>query len=243
MKKAITEPQQKKKRRADTGPRLIDRDFDAFQWIGEQYCISLDHLSILLARSIDPEEYAQKPKAAGQLTEKRTSAIIKRWQELGLVEKRWIIHGDPPIIWLSGDGLRLVAEDIGELRHYEPSPGKLNHFYYCNEIRLNIEAKRQGAEWISERLIRNRQMIPTGKHTPDAILHTNGKTVAIEVELSTKAYTRLDKILHELALNADYHTVWYFCKGKSALNIIKNAKERMHEMYREKIVIYDIDKL
>ncbi len=237
------EPRQRRPR-TDTGPRLIDRDLDALRWIAQQYAATVDHLAILLARLIEPGEYSQAPKEEGRLTEKRVMAIIKRWEQLGLIEKKWIIHGDPAWIWLTPEGLRLVAEDIGELRPYTPTPAKLSHLYSVNQTRLFIEGKRPDAEWTGEREIRSNQKIEPGKrpHTPDATVVTNGRTIAVEIELTTKTYSRLDKILHELALNADYYTVWYFCKGR-ANTIIKNAIGNMREMYRGKFVVYDLDQM
>src|SRR5450755_1947577 len=113
-----------RKRRSDRGPRVTDRDLDALKWIAQQYAIANDHLCILLARLIDPSEYAHQPKEAGILTEKRTTKIVKRWEELGLVERDWILHGDPPWIWLTPEGLRTVAQKVGDLRPYTPPPAK-----------------------------------------------------------------------------------------------------------------------
>lgn len=237
------EPRQRKPR-ADTGPRINDRDLDALEWIGQQYAVTLDHLAILLARLIEPGEYKQTPKEAGRLTEKRAMMIVKRWEQLGLIEKKWIIYGDPPWIWLTNEGLRLVQEQLGELRSYSPAPARLNHLYHVNLTRLFVEGKRPDANWIGEREIRGNQKIGPGKkpHTPDAIVQTNGRSIAIEIELTTKTYSRLDKILHELALEPTYYTVWYFCKGR-ANGIINNAINSMHEMYRGKFVVYNLDQI
>lgn len=232
----------KRKTRADTGPRLIDRDIKALEWIAQQYAVTIDHLAILLARQIEPGQYKQTPKEAGRLTEKRVMAIIKRWEQLGLIEKKWIIHGEPCWVWLTNEGLRVVQEQIGELRPYAPTPGKLNHLYQVNVTRLFVEAKRPDAEWIGEREIRSNQKVQPGKrlHTPDAIVKTNNHTIALEIELTTKTYDRLDKILLELALNADYYTVWYFCKGR-AYTIVKTSIEKMRETHRNKFVVYNLD--
>ena len=238
------QPTKERNPRRDSGPRLIERDLDALKWIAQQYAIRLDHLCVLLARLIEPGAYAQAPKTTGQLTEKRATAIVKRWETLGLVERAWILYNEPPWIALTPEGLRLVSEELGELRPYTPTPAKLNHLYHINLTRLLIEARRPGIHWVSEREIRASQ----GKtqqgvkrpHTPDAIVQTNSKQIAVEVELSTKIHARLDKILHELALSADYHTVWYFCKGR-ANTVIHTAINAMQEMYRGKFVIYKLD--
>src|SRR5215475_7214678 len=141
-------PTSESRSRSDTGPRLTERDQDALKWIAQQYAISRDHLCILLARLGEPEEYAQKPKQAGRLTEKRAMDIVRRWEQLNLIERGWILYNEPPWFWLTGEGLRLVSEELGELRQYAPTPAKLNHLYHINLTRLVVEARRPGIHWI-----------------------------------------------------------------------------------------------
>jgi len=231
-----------RKPRKDRGPRITDRDLDALEWIAQQYCVTLDHLSILLARLMDYAPYVQKPNDEGALTEKRTAKVVKRWEQLGLVERGWILHDDAAWVWLTQEGLRLVAEELGELRPYTPTPAKVNHLYWCNHARLYIEQKRDDAEWRSERQLRANQKSERGikrPHVPDAVVSSNGHEIAIEVELSTKTYSRLDKILHELA-TSDYHTTWYFTRGR-AKQVVETAIENMTGLYSDRFVIYDVD--
>jgi hypothetical protein len=231
-----------RRQRADKGPRLSDRDMKALRWIAQQYCISLDHLAILLPRLTEPG--TRQPKQQGKLTEARTTEIVRRWEALELAERKWILHGQPPIVCLTNEGLRLVSDELGELRSYSPSPATLTHLNSINHTRLYVEARRQDAQWYSERIIRANQgkTAPGVKrpHIPDAVVITNGKTIAIEVELSTKTSTRLSKILHELSLNGQYHTVWYFCRGR-ANNVVRHTIGSMSDMYKNKFAVYDID--
>jgi hypothetical protein len=231
-----------RKPRKDRGPRITDRDLDALEWIAQQYAVSLDHLSILLARLIDPDEYAQKPKEAGELTEKRTAKIVRRWEQLELVERGWILYDDPAYVWLTPTGLQLVSEELGELRPYVPTPAKVNHIYWCNTARLYIEQNHDDIEWLSERQVRANHKSERGikrPHTPDAVVTLDGDKVALEVELSTKTYSRLDKILHELA-TSDYHTIWYFTRGR-AKQVVETAIENMSGMYSHRFKVYDIE--
>jgi hypothetical protein len=232
--------------RKDQGPRLTNRDIDAMSWIAEQYTISLDHLQILLARLRDPEEQpGPAPAEEDEITDKRALKIVRRWQALGLAERSYILYGQPQWIWLTAQGLKLVESETGELRPHTPTAARIEHLYWTNHARLFIERKRPRSVWTSEREIRSTQgKTEPGKkrpHTPDAIVTLeNGNRVAIEVELSTKAYSRLDKILHELALS-DYNTVWYFCQGR-AKKVIENALEDIRQQYN-KFAVYDLDDL
>ncbi len=231
-----------RKRRSDRGPRVTDRDLNALEWIAQQYAVSLDHLCILLARLINPDEYAQKPKEPGELTVKRTAKIVKRWEELGLVERGWILHDDPLWVWLTPEGLRAVAQELGELRPYTPTPAKVNHLYWCNHARLYVEQLRQDATWLSERQVRANRKSERGvkqPHIPDAVVTSKGHEIALEIELSTKTYTRLEKILQELA-ESDYHTVWYFTLGR-AKRVVRTAIDAMQERYKSRFVIYDVE--
>jgi hypothetical protein len=161
---------------------------------------------------MDYSDYAQKPHDPGELTEKRTAKVVKRWEQLQLVERSWILHDDAAWVTLTQEGLRLVAEDLGELRPYQPTPARVNHLYWCNHARLYVEQGHDDAEWKSERQIRANQKSERGikrPHVPDAVVTIeDGQQIAVEVELSTKTYSRLDKILHELA-TSDYRLVLY----------------------------------
>jgi len=235
---------QKRKTRSDKGPKITDRDLDALEWIAEQYAISIDHLCILLARLGDPDDRA--PKEQGRITEKRAMYIVRRWEQLGLIQKAWILHGQPAWLWLTPEALRLVSEQLGELRYYAPTPATINHIYYCNHARLFIEARRQGAKWTGERILKaSMQKVERGSrrpHMPDATVWTNGRLIAVEVELSVKRPGQLDKILHDLALNAEYGTVWYFTRERST-KAIKQAIATMQAMYNQKFVVYDLDEM
>src|SRR5260370_27911509 len=105
-----------RKSRSDRGPRLTERDRKALSWIGQQYAVRLDQLQILLARLGEPGDYARKPKEGGRLTQKRTMDLVRRWQQLGLVSYGWFLHGDPAWVWFSAEGLRVVRQQIGDLR-------------------------------------------------------------------------------------------------------------------------------
>lgn len=235
--------------RSDKGPRITPRDIEAMKWIAEQYTISLDHLCILLDRLRDADQPpGPDTKEDGELTEKRALKIVRRWQELGLAEREHILHGQPQWIWLTPSGLRLVAEQTGELRSHTPQPGRLNHLYWCNHARLFLEGRYPQDAWTSERILRASQgkTEPGVKrpHTPDAlVIRSNGNRVAIEVELTTKAYSRLSKILHEMALKAEYYTVWYFVLGRAKTVMEQALAARDMEAYRSKFVIYRLEDL
>src|SRR5258708_27086882 len=157
-----------RKPRSDRGPRLTERDHKALSWIGQQYAVRLDQLQILLARLGEPGEYGRKPKEEGRLTQKRTMDLVRRWEQLGLVNYGWFLHGDPAWVWLSAEGLRVVRQQIGELRPFEPTPGGLSHLFSCNQARLLVEERHPDGVWRSERQLRaGRKPGERPPHLPD----------------------------------------------------------------------------
>src|SRR5947207_6520090 len=146
-----------RKPRSDRGPRLTERDHKVLSWIGQQYAVRLDQLQILLARLGEPGQYATKPKEEGRLTQKRTMDLVRRWERLGLVNSGWFLHGDPAWVWLSVEGLRVVRQQIGELRPFEPTPAGLSRLFFCNQARLLVEERHPDGVWQGERQLRARR--------------------------------------------------------------------------------------
>src|SRR2546429_8498711 len=101
-----------RKPRSDRGPRLTERDHKALSWIGQQYAVRLDQVQIVLARLGEPGDSATKPKEKGRLTQKRTMGLVRRWERLGLVNSRWVLHGGPAWGWRTAGGLRTGRQQI-----------------------------------------------------------------------------------------------------------------------------------
>ena len=228
-------------------PQLTKRDLDILRPIGEQTAYRFDQLQGLLARHPDTKV------ANGEfLSETRTSAIIRRWQKLGLVEYRKILYDDPTWVWLTKQGLSLVHVPA---QFHDPSPGNLEHLYWINETRALIEdtyGTMSGFQWEGERLMRltrerlqaqrkkdDMLYIPLeyqGSHRPDALMRYQVLTesgeqevvVAIEVELSEKSYATWKSIFLELARYYT-HTLYYAdesIKGSLSKALLRFQNER-----------------
>jgi len=100
-------------------------------------------------------------------------------------------------------GLTYTYRDLGK-----SSLDDLNHLYAINAIRLYLESRDPDLHWTSERALLRGQLRVKGKvslHRPDGIAtFTEGLTVAIEAELSTKKPFDLAEILLELLRGEDY---------------------------------------
>ena len=136
--------------RSDKGkPRLTRRDRDVLRQIGEGTAYCFDQLQGLLARH--PDTQSKDPSCS---SESRTRALIRRWEQLGLVEYRKILHDEPGWIWLTRKGLYHVGLSA---RFHEPSLANLEHLFWINETRALIEdtyGSAPGFTWESERQIR-----------------------------------------------------------------------------------------
>jgi hypothetical protein len=74
-------------------------------------------------------------------------------------------------------------------------------------VRLHVQRRAPATEWIPERVLARDRL--AGEHLPDGVAITEGRKVAIEVELTPKSRRRITAILEEL--NVRFDAVLYFC--------------------------------
>ncbi len=221
--------------------QLTQRDKLCLIWIAMQYAIRLDQLQRLLYRyTPEPDRHKLKP-GVETLSLDRTYDLINKWLELGLIEKKTILHGDKLWIWLTRVGLRELHLDY----NYSgaPASSRLSHLYSINQVRLAIEIKRPDDLWKSERQIRKEtpaaakgDHIP---HTPDAILTsmTTGKLTALEIEAHAKTENELEDDLRELAVS--YKSVWYFAT-RTTRRQVEKMLETFEPSMQKPFVLYSL---
>ncbi len=237
------------KPRSDRGkPQLTPRDCAMLQMIGEQIAYRFDQLQGLLARH--PLTQSADPTF---LSETRTFVIIRRWQQLGLVEYRKILHDQLSWVWLTAKG---IAQFQLPVRFHEPFHGDLEHLFWVNETRALVEDQYGSAPgfcWESERLIRATRdyLLAQHKkeqdadiwlpweyqcqHRPDGLFrHQRGEgeekrewITAIEVELSHKAYSTWKTIFLELLDH--YHEVHYYVHASVKPSLAKALERFQNE--------------
>jgi hypothetical protein len=166
---------------------LRTRDLIVLGWLGEQYGARTDQLEVLLD--------------SGPRTVQR---ILARLRDAGLIGTRRLLVGEPAWAIPTSAGLRASGAGFGV---WHPRIGLLAHIAAVNDVRLHVQARSPQAEWVPERaLARERE---PAEHLPDAIVITEGRRVAIEVELTVKSARRVGLILDELSGRFD--AVLYFC--------------------------------
>jgi hypothetical protein len=181
-----------RRERIDAGSfKVSARDLELLQFVGEQYAITLPQLARLMGRSQHASRW-----------------LRARWQRAGWVEGRALLVGEPVFLWLTGRGRRLC--DLG-FASWRPNPGRLAHIAAVTEVRLYVQERRPEAEWTCERELAREQALEGRRpafHLPDAVVEVEGRSVAVEVELTQKKRQRTERIVRELA--ACYDSVWYF---------------------------------
>ncbi len=156
-------------------------------WLAEQYGARVDQLEVLME--------------CGPRTVQR---MIARLRAAGLVRTERLLVGEPAWVIPTGAGMAACASGFGA---WHPRIGLLAHVAATNDVRLHVQGRAPSTEWIPERVLaRDRQ---SGVHLPDGVAITDGRKVAIEVELTVKSRSRVTAILDELAGRFD--AVLYFC--------------------------------
>lgn len=178
-------------RRCVALPCVSTDDLSILRFVGEQHLIDDAQLTRLRGRSLNTNR-----------------AWRRKYREAGLLASSELL---PHMVcsWLTQAGLDFCGLDW---RYLKPSTGRLEHTVAVGNVRIDVEAKLkdQGKEfvWVSERQLAKE--IAKGEHMPDGeVLLGDGKTVAVEVELTLKRKERMRRIFVELLGN--YNAVWAWC--------------------------------
>ncbi len=166
---------------------LRRRDLEMLGWLAEQYGARADQLEVLVG--------------AGPRTVQRT---VARLRAAGLVRTQRVLVDEPAWVLPTGAGMAACSSGFGVWR---PRIGLLSHVAAVNDVRLHIQGRAPSTEWVSERVLARDRL--AGEHLCDGVAITDGRHVAIEVELTVKSRRRVTAILDELVVRFD--AVLYFC--------------------------------
>ncbi len=111
---------------------------------------------------------------------------------------------EPAWVLPTAAGMAACGSGFGVWR---PRLGSLAHVAAVNDVRLHVQGRAPSTEWVPERVLA-RDRLP-GEHLCDGVAITEGRRVAIEVELTVKSRRRVTVILDELTGRFD--AVLYFC--------------------------------
>ena len=166
---------------------LRRRDIEILGWLAEQYGARADRLEVLMG--------------TGPRTVQRT---VARLRAAGLVRTQRVLVDEPAWVLPTSAGMAACGSGFGVWR---PRIGSLAHVAATNDVRLHVQGRAPSTEWIPERVLARDRL--HGEHLPDGVAITDGRHVAIEVELTVKSRRRVTAILDELTVRFD--AVLYFC--------------------------------
>ena len=166
---------------------LRRRDIEVLGWLAEQYGARADQLEVLMG--------------TGPRTVQRT---VARLRAAGLVRTQRVLVDEPAWVLPTSAGMAACGSGFGVWR---PRLGSLAHVAAVNDVRLHVQDRAPSTEWVPERVLARDHL--AGEHLPDGVAITEGRRVAIEVELTVKSRRRVTAILDELTGRFD--AVLYFC--------------------------------
>jgi hypothetical protein len=239
---------QVRKVRCDRGIRLLTvRDVWVLRWVLDQYAVRVDQVQQLLSRQ--PANRNKLSPGSGGITDSGVLQVIARWREApAWVEYERIHSYAPGWIWLTTLGERLLESPY--TRH-NIRESRLQHRYYINAVRLDIERRHPEYRWVSERSLlsqfswRGWNEVPP--HLPDGEIWIQpDRAVGVEVELSPKEDREVDNLLMELL--ARYWAVWYFVSDhdpvvSQAWRVVVQARRRLAQSLQRRVQIIPLQKV
>lgn len=214
-------------RRGDkpVGVQLTERDLEALAWIADQYAVRTDVIRWLLGNGTP-------------LSDSRSRAVVARWQRASVAESRRFFAGAPNVVWLTRAGTALVRPGW---RSRPPTLSMLAHHHAVSQVRLAIENRGHGTDWVCERVLYKQRSTPDA-HVPDGTFRSSrGPVTAVEVELTLKAGDRLRDIVRELTL--DHEAVLYAVgdatigRAVTAAADVVGERDRVHVVELQRLIL------
>ena len=158
------------------------------------------------------------------LTPQRFRDCMKRLKGEELVIEEALFHKRPKIYRLTQKGARYT-----DLPPLSKVPLALyHHEMTVVDVALILMSHHKDALWRSERYLKREKREALDKwHVADGLLiFSDGRRIAIEVELTLKDPRRLKEIFKKYALEFEITEVWYFC-APLLLRPLQKAAESM----------------
>ena len=138
---------------------------------------------------------------------------MRSLMRFGLLNFKVVLPHFPGVYFLTIKAVRLINADLSLLT-YVPL-NNYSHYMEVLKVYLKLHDKYPDSTWKTERRLikqKHEDMVGNKEHIPDGILIlSDGKHIAIEVELSLKSRERLLGILTDYVVDRSVYEVWYFC--------------------------------
>ncbi len=212
----------------------LSRDRELVRFVGRHGAVAIEHV---MARMGVGRTAAYR----------RVAACIER----GLLGRLDLVREEPSLLRATRIGLRYAGLGLGVA---VVSPGSVDHWLRCASTALLL-----GEEFGPERVLSERELrlferiegqaiasakvgeLPDGGprlHRPDLAVLTDGRPIAIEVELTPKAPQRLEQLIRAWRRASWVAEVRYLCAPGATRRAVERAVEKTRA--RERIRIEEV---
>ena len=226
-------------------PSEIERQSLANLSVIEHKKIQITDRDVEVLRFVNDFGFCEALQIKKRFTLKRTRVyqLMNRLVMGGLIKHRRLFYGRAGVYTVTPDGARytrLAGLSNIPVSHYK-------HHLLVIDLYLALRERYPDAIWISERyLIRAKyqeslhQKRYRREHLADGhLILSEGKRIAIEVELTIKGKARLERILTNYSLQLAIKEIWYFCHQRTIPQLrLLTADRPFVKMYNIEEYIY-----
>ena len=204
--------------------------------------IQLTKRDMEIIRFINEFGFCEMPQIERQFGIKKPLSyrLVRRLIRAGLIIHQRIFHSTYGIYYVTAQGAKCTdLPPLGTI-----SLGRYEHQQAVTNVFIQLQRKYPDTNWISERRLKHEKYFQgVGKkgHLSDGMLvFSDGKQIAIEIELSLKGKERINRILKSYGTTFSINEVWYFCpKGMIAALSALAAKLSFVKIYNLEEVLHE----
>jgi hypothetical protein len=189
--------------------RLVERDIRLFREVGRWRVVLGRHITAL----------------AGFEGQRACQRRLKKLIEAGFLERKKVLYGVPGIYSLTHKAKLLASlPERPESVRVEQIP----HDIAVLDTAIFLHRTKSIAfkDMVTEKQLHQQDGFGTRKHRPDFVFTANGKTYCIEVELSLKAKSRLEKNILDNFMAYDFQ-IWIVPDTQCKIHqILKDNQEK-----------------
>ncbi|MEK6326785.1 MAG: hypothetical protein AABM66_04565 [Actinomycetota bacterium] len=215
----------------------MGRDRELVGWIARMGAVGIGHVQARfgICRSVSYE-------------------VVARLVEASLIERIATLPGDPTLLCATPQGIIYARLGLPPAR---VTPGAVDHWLACADTALWAERRWAADSLMSERELRFAELdaskpiasaivgeLPDGRprlHRPDLVVHHEGLTMAIEVELTPKAPRRLLTIVRAWRRARQVDQVLYLCPPGPTQRAVERAVESAYA--QERVIVRELGSL
>ena len=178
--------------------------------------------------------------------------VVARLVEASLIERVATLPGDPTLLCTTRQGIAYAGLGLSPAT---VTPGAVGHWLACADTALWAERRWGRDSLITERELRFAELdvskpvasaivgeLPDGRamlHRPDLVVRDDGRTMAIEVELTPKAPRRLERIVRSWRRARYVHQVLYLVSPGPTQRAVERAVAATHA--EERVIVRELE--